>query len=1031
MAAATTNCDSDHITRRRSNNQITGSFGISILNGAGGNDTLDGSLGDTSMIGGTGDDVFIVNSVGDSVSEFFNGGTDRVESAISFVLPTDVESLTLTASDSYNYGTGNSLNNYLLGNTGNNTLDGAGGADTMDGGAGDDTYVVDNLQDVVIDASGNDTIQIVVNGYTLNTAGIENLSLGGDATSANGDALANRLTGNALDNTLDGKAADDTLIGGDGVDTLIGGDGDDVYEVDSATDTLTELQGGGTDTVRSTVSFTLGAQIERLELAPGDAAINGTGNSLANLITGNAGDNVLNGGDGIDTLIGGLGNDTYVMDSPSDVIQEGGGSGGIDLVMASFSFVLDNFLRMENLTLTGTGNINGMGNEGNNVITGNVGNNILWGMGGNDTLIGGLGGDLLLGSFDSDHLDGGGGVDTMAGSYGNDVYTVDNVDDVVDEVQGIGFDHYDMVYSSVSWTAPLYVEWLVLTGVSAVDATADSNSLAELTGNSAANHLTGGRYLHGMGGDDTLAGGLYANMDGGEGNDTYLVNVNLGQSVSEQTGEGNDTVRVNGDWTLGANLENLVLLDGTFGTGNTLDNDISGNAYANLLSGETGNDTLRGGDGDDIYTVDSALDVVVELVGQGNDKVQVLGSTSFSIEGTAVERMQFYGVPMGLATGAIGIGNELANELTSYAVEHSVLYGRAGNDTMTGGAFTISMYGEAGNDQLLGVTENDTLDGGDGDDSIDGSDGNDSLNGGTGFDTIYGGSGDDRINGGNNADSLHGGAGNDSLYGGKSADSLDGGDGDDVLFGQVGNDSLFGGNGSDTLDYGAGDAVTVNLATGVGGSTVPVVGVFNGTDVLQSIENVIGSAFADSITGDLGVNVLSGGGGNDTLSASDGADTIFGGEGNDVISGGIGGDSILGGNGNDNIGGGKGGDRIFGDDGDDTLNGNLGNDQLTGGAGADKFVFNSVLSAVTNVDTIFDFVSGTDVMLLSTSIFGAFSGPLGQTVGTDAINLLYDSLTGILAYDADGAGGAAAINFAIIGQSTHPLTMGNDFLIVA
>ena len=95
----------------------------------------------------------------------------------------------------------------------------------------------------------------------------------------------------------------------------------------------------------------------------------------------------------------------------------------------------------------------------------------------------------------------------------------------------------------------------------------------------------------------------------------------------------------------------------------------------------------------------------------------------------------------------------------------------------------------------------------------------------------------------------------------------------------------------------------------------------------------------------------------------------------------------------------------------------------------DTFVFNSVLSVSTNVDIILDFLSGTDKIQLSASIFGAFGGQIGQTIGINS-NLLYDNVNGVLAYDADGAGGVAATGFAIIGMGTHPVTMGNDFLII-
>ena len=123
------------------------------------------------------------------------------------------------------------------------------------------------------------------------------------------------------------------LNGGAGNDTMIGGAGNDTYVVDAAGDVVTELAGQGTDTVQSSVSYMLGANVENLSLT-GSAAINATGNTLDNVITGNAGDNVLNGGVGNDTLIGGDGNDVFVYmnGQGSDVVQGGTGANWLDTI---------------------------------------------------------------------------------------------------------------------------------------------------------------------------------------------------------------------------------------------------------------------------------------------------------------------------------------------------------------------------------------------------------------------------------------------------------------------------------------------------------------------------------------------------------------------------------------------------------------------------------------------------------------------------------------------------------------------------
>src|SRR5436309_1440705 len=165
------------------------------------------------------------------------------------------------------------------------------GADTMIGGAGNDTYVVDNVGDVITEnaAEGTDLVQSSAT-YTLGT-NLENLALtGASAISGTGNAGDNILTGNAAVNTLTGGLGNDQLDGGAGADTLKGGAGDDSYTIDNASDVITELAGEGIDTARTSVTYTIGANVEILVLT-GSAAINGTGNTLNNTLTGNTANN--------------------------------------------------------------------------------------------------------------------------------------------------------------------------------------------------------------------------------------------------------------------------------------------------------------------------------------------------------------------------------------------------------------------------------------------------------------------------------------------------------------------------------------------------------------------------------------------------------------------------------------------------------------------------------------------------------------------------------------------------------------------
>ncbi|AFY48314.1 Ca2+-binding protein, RTX toxin [Nostoc sp. PCC 7524] len=314
-------------------------------------------------------------------------------------------------------------NEILYGSADDDTLIGSADDSILMGGLGDDTYIVDTTTYTIIENAGEgiDTIESSVTFSLATLPNIENLTLIGTAA-ING-------TGNAANNVITGNSANNILDGGAGNDTLIGGLGHDTYIVNSTTDTIIENPGEGTDTISSSVTFSLAAlpNIEKLTLT-GTSAINGTGNGANNTITGNngnnrldggAGNDTLNGGAGIDTLIGGLGNDVYSVNTTTDTIIENAGE-GTDRVSSSVTFSLAALPNIENLTLTGTTAINGTGNGADNIITGNSGNNSLDGGAGNDTLNGGTGNDTINGDAGNDILTGGTGKDTLTGGLGVD-----------------------------------------------------------------------------------------------------------------------------------------------------------------------------------------------------------------------------------------------------------------------------------------------------------------------------------------------------------------------------------------------------------------------------------------------------------------------------------------------------------------------------------------------------------------------------------------------------------------------------------
>ncbi|MEF8754990.1 MAG: calcium-binding protein [Accumulibacter sp.] len=896
-------------------NLLTGNTGANTLTGGDGNDTLDGGTGADVLAGGLGDDRYYTDDGGDTVSEAAAGGVDTVFSSVSWILGNQIENLVLGGWYVNLDGQGNALANRLTGNDWSNVLDGQGGADILIGLGGDDTYVVDDPADLVIEGpvAGTDTVKSSVD-YTLGSD-LEHLSLLGTANlKGTGNAQANTLTGNSGANTLSGGDGNDTLDGGAGVDTLAGGLGDDVYYLDTAGETVVENKNAGNDKVFSSVSHTLATNVEALELT-GVANINGVGNTLANTLIGNDGANTLNGSTGADWLQGGLGNDIYVVDETGDHVQEQDG-GGTDTVLSYINYSLG--WTLEHLTLLGTSDIDGSGNDGKNKLTGNAGDN---------------------------RLDGGADADTMAGGAGDDTYFVDVAGDSVVEALDAGV---DSVRSYASFTLAANVEHLTLLGDAGLSGT--GNALANLlTGNTGANTLTGGD------GNDTLDGGTGADvLAGGLGDDRYYTD-DGGDTVSEAAAGGVDTVFSSVSWILGNQIENLVLggwyvnLDGQ---GNALANRLTGNDWSNVLDGQGGADILIGLGGDDTYVVDDPADLVIEGPVAGTDTVK--SSVDYTL-GSDLEHLSLLGT-----ANLKGTGNAQANTLTGNSGANT-LSGGDGNDTLDGGAGVDTLAGglgddvyyldtagetvvenkNAGNDKVfssvshtlatnvealeltgvaningVGNTLANTLIGNDGANTLNGSTGADWLQGGLGND-IYvvdetgdhvqeqDGGGTDTVlsyinyslgwtlehlallgtsdidgSGNDGKNKLTGNAGDNRLDGGADADTMAGGAGDDTYFVDVAGDSVV-----EALDAGV-DSVrsyaSFTLAANVEHLTLLGDAGLSGT----------GNALANLLTGNTGANTLTGGDGNDTLDGGTGADVLAGGLGDDRYYTDDGGDTV-------------------------------------------------------------------------------------------------------------------------------------------
>jgi Ca2+-binding RTX toxin-like protein len=366
-------------------------------------------------------------------------------------------------------------------------------------------------------------------------------------------------------------------------------------------------------------------------------------------------------------------------------------------------------------------------------------------------------------------------------------------------------------------------------------------------------------------------------------------------------------------------------------------------------------------------------------------------------------------------------GSAIHGQLFGPVTHPSVVTGTTGNDKLTGTTAADELQGLAGNDTLDGRAGNDTMIGGAGNDTYTVDSSGDKV-----VELVSAGTDTVRTKLANyslsaNVENLtfsdsraHTGIGNDlanRITGSLGNDMLDGRGGADILIGGAGNDSYVvdvkgdkvveaADGGSDTVNA----SVTFTLGANVENLTLTGTAAIAGT----------GNATGNVITGNAAANVLRGLDGNDTLSGFDGNDKLFGGNGDDKLFGGAGGDSLSGG---------------------------FGIDVMTGGAGADRFVFDTAPDPKQNRDSINDFVSGTDKLVFSKSVFGGFatigtlsvdefwSGPNVYSVHDSSDRLMYNTTTGDLTYDADGTGKGQPVVVAML--AGHPDLVFSDILIVA
>jgi len=222
---------------------------VNRIQGNAGSNTLDGGVGADILLGGAGSDAYVLDDVRDVTIELANEGVDTVYTSVSHTLTAHIENLVLTGNDAIR-GTGNELANRLQGNAAANLLDGGAGADQMLGGAGDDSYVLDNINDMVIENAGEGKDTVYVGATYILGANVENLVLTGTASAdAYGNSLDNALKGNSAENALVGGGGNDGLDGAGGADLVVGGAGDDTYYFNrgSGADLVVEWGGSAND----------------------------------------------------------------------------------------------------------------------------------------------------------------------------------------------------------------------------------------------------------------------------------------------------------------------------------------------------------------------------------------------------------------------------------------------------------------------------------------------------------------------------------------------------------------------------------------------------------------------------------------------------------------------------------------------------------------------------------------------------------------------------------------------------------------
>jgi len=1042
----------ENVTGSAFDDDIAGDANTNIINAGAGNDEIYGTDGADQIDGGAGLDTIdysLLSSV-TSVNLTLNGTSEiTVNLGTGFTQKvSNVENV--TASDGDDILIGDANDNILRGGAGNDILSGRGGVDTLDGGADNDIAdysnavggINVNLDGGVASVDGDGSNDILID--------IENVTGSASADIIVGDTNANILNGRGGDDRLDGAEGDDTLLGGAGNDIFLSGAGDDVI-----------TGGSGVDKV----DYTLATGDVTVDLSASSVSNDGDGGidtiTQVEDIVGSVNNDTLTGDNTDNDIDGGTGNDIIAGLGGADTFDGGAGTDTVDYSRAAGNVIID--LSTGNAVSDGDGSADTLSNIEN--ITGSDGDDILRGDNISNVINGGDGNDSLRGAGGSDTLNGGDGIDEVDYSLAAGDVTVN---------LAVGTSANDGDGSSDT--------------LSNIENIIGSNNDDDLTGNASDNNIDAGV------GNDRLVGGSGDDaLDGGTGTDTVDYS-NATGSVTANMFAGTVTDDGEGDTDSISNIENFIGSDFADDvTGDNENNDIDGGDGDDVLRGRAGDDRLTGGDGEDTVSYNLAVGNVTSDLQAGTTSDDGNGGTDTLI---GVENL----------TGSANIdnlrGDATDNNLLGLAGD-DVLRGRVGNDRLDGGAGNdTAEYIDAAGSVTIDLSTNLASDDGDGDvdtlvsiENVTGSGNSDSITGDAGANTLDGGAGDDTLIGGAGADDLIGGAGIDEInYSGAaglinvnldanivgndgdgssditdSIENVTGSNFDDVISGNgvinllsggLGNDTLYGAGGNDTLDGGSGidEADYSNSAAGI---TVDLGLVTNqtsqdgdgGVDTLISVENIKGSTFSDDITGDVNVNIIDAGTGDDLIRASSGADVVDGNVGSDTITyeglagatsinvvlsgasdttvtvGGLGiaqtivnienvigtsGDDIIDGDAEDNI--------LIGGIGTDVIRGGVGSDTLDGGGGGDELRFDDLAG----LGIVLDLTTETATYLADTDNFSNFETYYTTNqddiiTGSGAVDVVFglagdDKFNATAgADDLDGGAGTDTIDFTLLG----------------